>query len=635
MKHRSIAEKTRIGAMTILFVLLVAGLLAGWGFNDMRPGGPLHHRHQQVSDFVADILPPPEYVTEGFLEAGLLHNNPALLADKRSRLGDLERAFRQKGSDWAASDLDADLKQQLADQTQRSGEEFWAVLDQEYLPALSRGDAPGAQAAYDRLSAIYATHRSQIEGLRQAALLRQKAIAASGATTMWAIMAGLGLLGLLALGLIVRALRWQQRHVLEPLAQAAQVMGRMAAGDLEAGRRNRHREDEIGAMTAAIEVFRAATIAEREAAAQQRRVVDSLSQGLQRLAGGQLHYRIHTSLGEEYESLRRDFNRATQELAEAISGVMATAAGVEKGASEIHGASENLARRNETHANALEAMAATMDQATQTIRESASQATHVQGSIAQTHQTALAGGDVVARATQAMTGIERSSQEINQIINVIDSIAFQTNLLALNAGVEAARAGDAGKGFAVVANEVRALAQRSAGAAKDIKTLIHTSTEQVRGGVALVRETGAVLGNIVEQVGLINARVSDMTGSTQLQAAYLSEINKAIAHMDGITKQNAAMSEQANAAARRLARQAQAMSTRMGAFETAEYRPHGWNQDRNRDRNQDRGREWEREESRPSGRDQGHEWDRAEPVPFTRARRREFGRERPLFSTAA
>lgn len=593
--------------MVILLVLLAAGLLAGLGFNDIRLGGPLHHRNQQVSDFVADILPPPEYVIEGFLEASLLHNNPALMIEKRSRLGDLERAFRQRSSDWAASDLDADLKQQLAAQAQRSGEEFWAVVNQDYLPALSRGDAPVAQAAYDRLSAIYATHRGQIEALTQAALRRQKEIAASSATMMWAIIAVLGALGMVVLGLILRALRWQRRHVLEPLAQTAQVMSRMAAGDLEIGRNIHHREDEIGAMSAAIEVFRAAAIAEREAAAHQRRVVDSLSQGLQHLAAGQLHYRIHTPLGEEYESLRQDFNDALQELGDAIGGVMATAAGVEKGASEIRGASDDLARRNEAHAGTLEEMAATMDQVTHTIRESASHAAHVQGSIAQTHQAAVAGGDVVARATSAMTGIERSSQEIGQIVNVIDSIAFQTNLLALNAGVEAARAGDAGKGFAVVANEVRALAQRSAGAAKDIKALIHASTDQVLGGVALVRETGAVLGNIVEQVGLINTQVGDMTSSTELQATYLGEINKAIAHMDGITQQNAAMSEQATAAARSLATQAQAMNAMVGRFETTDHRRRDW----------------------------GRDWSREEPVPFMRGRARERESERGQFSTAA
>ncbi|MBB3956565.1 methyl-accepting chemotaxis protein [Novosphingobium sediminicola] len=603
MKHRSIARNNRIGAMVILSVLLAAGLLAGLGFNDIRLGGSLHHRNQQVSDFVADILPPPEYVIEGFLEASLLHNNPGLMAEKRSRLGDLERAFRQRSSDWAASDLDADLKQQLAREAQRSGEEFWAVVDQDFLPALSRGDAPVAQAAYDRLSAIYATHRGQIEALTQSALLRQKDIAASSATMMWAIMAGLGALGMVLLGLILGALRWQSRHVLEPLAQTAQVMSRMASGDLDVGRNIHHREDEIGAMTAAIEVFRAAALGERQAAVHQQRVVDSLSQGLQHLAGGQLHYRIHTPLGAEYESLRQDFNGAMQELGEAIGGVMATAASVEKGASEIRGASDDLARRNETHATTLEEMAATMDQVTHTIRESASHAVHVQSSITQTHQAAVAGGNVVARATAAMTGIERSSQEINQIINVIDGIAFQTNLLALNAGVEAARAGDAGKGFAVVANEVRALAQRSAGAAKDIKVLIHASTDQVLGGVALVRETGAVLGNIVEQVGHINTQVSDMTSSTELQATYLSEINKAIAHMDGITQQNAAMSEQATAAARSLATQAQAMNAMVGRFETADHRR--------------------------------RDWGREEPVPFVRERARERGGERGQFSTAA
>jgi methyl-accepting chemotaxis protein len=298
-----------------------------------------------------------------------------------------------------------------------------------------------------------------------------------------------------------------------------------------------------------------------------------------------------------------------QELGEAISGVITAAAIVEKGASEIRNASDDLARRNEQHASTLEEMAATMDQVTYTIRRSAGNASQIQGSIAQTHQAAVAGGDVVARATQAMAGIEKSSQQITQIINVIDSIAFQTNLLALNAGVEAARAGDAGKGFAVVANEVRALAQRSADAAKDIKVLIHTSSDQVSGGVALVRETGAVLGNIVEQVGIINTQVSDMTNSTALQATYLAEINKAIGHMDGITQQNAAMSEQANAAARSLATEAQAMTHMVARFETGVQR------------------------SAPRARTMQQEWaplrEMVEPVPFLRPR------EKRQYSTAA
>jgi methyl-accepting chemotaxis protein len=168
----------------------------------------------------------------------------------------------------------------------------------------------------------------------------------------------------------------------------------------------------------------------------------------------------------------------------------------------------------------------------------------------------------------AMAGIEQSAQEISQIINVIDSISFQTNLLALNAGVEAARAGDAGKGFAVVANEVRALAQRSADAAKDIKVLITASAQQVSGGVALVGETGTLLETIVGRVGEINERIGEIASSTKNQAVNLQQVNSAVGDMDRMTQQNAAMVEESTAAARSLADEANELSGLVGQFRT-------------------------------------------------------------------
>jgi methyl-accepting chemotaxis protein len=173
---------------------------------------------------------------------------------------------------------------------------------------------------------------------------------------------------------------------------------------------------------------------------------------------------------------------------------------------------------------------------------------------------------VVREAVGAMTRIEDSSRKISQIIGVIDEIAFQTNLLALNAGVEAARAGDAGRGFAVVASEVRALAQRSAEAAKEIKTLISASTDQVTQGVELVGETGRALTRIAEQVAQINGVVSEIAASAQEQATGLHEVNTAVNQMDQVTQQNAAMVEQATAAAHSLREETDALSALIGQF---------------------------------------------------------------------
>jgi methyl-accepting chemotaxis protein len=211
-----------------------------------------------------------------------------------------------------------------------------------------------------------------------------------------------------------------------------------------------------------------------------------------------------------------------------------------------------------------------MNQVTTIVRDTATGAGKVQAAIAEAHREATEGGETVRRAIGAMTEIEQGAREITQIINVIDGIAFQTNLLALNAGVEAARAGDAGKGFAVVANEVRALAQRSADAARDIKALITGSTEQVEGGVRLVNETGELLGKIVGSIGEINASVTAIAQATEAQSVNLQQVNAAIGEMDRMTQQNAAMVEQSTAAARSLAEEAQDLAKQVGQFRTGQ-----------------------------------------------------------------
>ncbi len=231
--------------------------------------------------------------------------------------------------------------------------------------------------------------------------------------------------------------------------------------------------------------------------------------------------------------------------------------------------------RNERQAASLKETAATMNQLTASVNESAARAAQVQTLMAETHEQASEGGSVVRRAVEAMAAIEASAQEIRQIIDVIDGIAFQTNLLALNAGVEAARAGESGKGFAVVASEVRALAQRSAEAAQGIKALIHASNAQVGSGVALVGEIGTLLGEIVSRVGTVNAGIAQITEASATQAANLAQINQAVGDMDRVTQQNAAMVEEATAAAQSLAQEAGELAALVAQFRL-EAEAQGW-----------------------------------------------------------
>ncbi len=244
---------------------------------------------------------------------------------------------------------------------------------------------------------------------------------------------------------------------------------------------------------------------------------------------------------------------AMDELSDLLRGIIVNTSGIDSGGRDISQAADNLSRRTENQAASLEQTAAALDQLTATVRQTAESAMHISLVIAKTRVDAVQSGDDVRKAVGAMGSIEQSSKQISQIIGVIDEIAFQTNLLALNAGVEAARAGDSGRGFAVVASEVRALAQRSAEAAKEIKALISTSVGQVAVGVQLVGEAEQSLEHIVSQVTEITGTVTGMAASAREQATGLHEVNTAINHMDQITQQNAAMVEESTAASHALA----------------------------------------------------------------------------------
>jgi len=296
--------------------------------------------------------------------------------------------------------------------------------------------------------------------------------------------------------------------------------------------------------------------------------LDCLSKGLAEVAQGDLTARLE-DLPEAFRKVGDDFQTMCDSIDQAISGVSNSSEQIRIGSSEIRAASDDLSQRTESQAAAIEESAAALNQLTAGVQSAAQGAGEVNRSVTEAEAEAREGGKVVGEAVEAMDGIQKSAQEIGAFVNVIDSIAFQTNLLALNAGVEAARAGDAGKGFAVVATEVRALAQRSAEAAQNIKELIDSSGQQVERGVSLVGRTGEVFRRIVDKVSGITGLASEISGLAQNQASQLAQVNAAIGDMDRMTQQNAAMVEETTAAARNLAQQAEDLARLVRMFKLA------------------------------------------------------------------
>jgi methyl-accepting chemotaxis protein len=400
------------------------------------------------------------------------------------------------------------------------------------------------------------------------------------------------------LGGIAATLWMTSAKIVAPLARLGERMKALADGELQAEVAGQTRRDEVGTMARAVQVFkdnaeklqaaearteehRSQTEAERRLndqqqaakAAEQARVVQSLGSGLSRLSDGDLTFRIAAPFAGEYEQLRANFNNAMDQLQQTLGAVMSATLGIRSGAGEISQAADDLSRRTEQQAASLEETAAALDQITATVRRTAEGAAHATDVVAKARMEGESSSKVVRSAVEAVTAIEKSAQQISQIIGVIDEIAFQTNLLALNAGVEAARAGDAGRGFAVVASEVRALAQRSADAAKEIKVLISASSQEVAQGVDLVGASGEALKHIVAQVIEINTVVQSIASSAKEQAIGLQQVNTAVNQMDLVTQQNAAMVEQSTAASHSLAREAGDLAQLIGRFKVGQDTP--------------------------------------------------------------
>ena len=516
--------RTLFSRFTILIGVFILGFLfyGGWSFktlNELKVNGALYQQIVQGKDLVADILPPPEYILESYLVCLQLAVSTDQ-ADKTAlmkRLKELQGEYQTRHDFWGKQSLDPALASELLTQAHEPAMAFYKIAFDELIPAVDKNNNVAAAAAMQKMKPLYDTHRQSIDKIVQLATKRGEADEAAAAAQISRATVMLILILCVALGASILTATQIVRGLLQRLGgepdYAAEISRKIASGDL----------------TMAIDIKK-----------------------------------------EDQSSMLFAMKTMQQVLSGLMAQIQQAVDTIHAGSAQITEGNMDLGARTEQQASALEQTASAMQQLTATVRQNVDNAGDANAMATAASDIAIKGGALIAEVTETMRSISASSHRIVDIIGVIDGIAFQTNILALNAAVEAARAGEQGRGFAVVAAEVRTLAQRSASAAKEIKVLIGAATEQVDGGARLVDQTGQTMRQIVESVGNVSDMIGNITRSSREQATGIEQINLAILEIDRGTQENAAMVEQATAAAGALQDEAGKLSVMTNSFRVNE-----------------------------------------------------------------
>ena len=574
---QSLARIVVLFSAFTLALITIGGSIAAYHISKNVIGGAEFNRIVDAKDAVADILPPPMFVVEPFVHANIAALNTSEASASIAEIKRLRGLFDESRKRWAESDLPPALKQAMVRDVGESAAAFWQILETEFLPAVSAGDRITASSALSALDNKFQAHRVHVVATTAKLIDYSNSVSESSATQVRILMVELLLLAVLLFAGIGAGAYALIRLTAVPLARLNLQLGRLASGDLDITLERKSFVREFSEIWACLGSFRANAVErarlEKEtqaSVASQAAAIAAIGQALKGISNGDMTTRIEEQLADSFERLQKDFNDAVAQIEETVAAVKAGTSAIGTGTAEISQAADDLSRRTENQAASLEETTAALAEINDAVRSSAETASDARSLAGTAKIEAEQSREIVDRAVDAMNGIEAASKEINQIIVVIDEIAFQTNLLALNAGVEAARAGEAGRGFAVVASEVRALAQRSADAAKQIKSLIAGSTSQVKRGVELVGETGTALLRIVQSVSEINEKITEIARRASEQATAVAEVNTAVSEMDRVTQQNAAMVEQTTAATRALAERSNEFSQLVGRFRTTD-----------------------------------------------------------------
>ncbi|MCP2214181.1 methyl-accepting chemotaxis protein [Bradyrhizobium diazoefficiens] len=482
-----------------------------YALRELKVGGPLYSDIKLGNDLIADILPPPEYVIEAYLEATLAMREPDQLAAHGERLVQLRKDYDERKAFWIASSLSADLKNALVSKSDAEVQKFWKVLSDQLLPALKAKNSAAAEGAYAQLKDAYTAHRAVIDSIVESANKQNadmEKLAAERDSTMLYILLGVSaaVLAFVAAGLLGVAL-----GVVRPIVRMTDTMQRLATGDLAADIPFAHRQDEVGSMAGALVVF-------KQAAAENSRLREEQLQKEQEAAlakRGALH--------QMAETVERETGRSVDTASAASQGVERAVSSLSEIARSLSSESQAVAAASTQALGSSQTVSAAAEELSVSIRE-------IAGQVARTStvtRSAVAGREQARSTIQALAG---SVKKIAEVSDLIGGIAGQTNLLALNATIEAARAGEAGRGFAVVAAEVKSLSDQTAKSTEEIGRLIAEIQASTQAAVDAVETMG---GHIVE----IDGVASSVAAAMEQQDAATREIARSISESASAAKE--------------------------------------------------------------------------------------------------